>query len=81
MQAAKENEELMVKRANQETARNLEALKKIFIEADEDGSGTMDVDEFVDVLEKRETIEQFMMLDLPHDDPAGLLEEANDQVN
>merc|ERR1719313_451243 len=79
IQAAKENEELMVKRANQETARNLEALKKIFIEADEDGSGTMDVDEFVDVLEKRETIEQFMMLDLPHDDPAGLFEMLDEE--
>ena len=40
-------------------------VESLFREADEDGSGTMELEEFVDVLQKPETIQQFITLDLP----------------
>merc|ERR1719379_2318008 len=78
--SAKQNEELMLRRANKETQRHLETLRRIFEDADEDGSGTMELDEFIAVLQKPETISSFVVLDLPYDDPEGLfmiLDEQN----
>ena len=55
LNAAKQNEDLIRKREEAKTSRHLEVMKEIFEAADEDQSGTMDRDEFLELMEKEET--------------------------
>lgn len=70
--AARSNESRM--RAKEETAKKkeLEGLKEIFELADEDGSGELDVNEFLAALEDEEILWKMRSLDLPIDDAARL---------
>ena len=79
LNAAKQNDEVIRQRLEAKTARHLEVMKDIFEAADEDESGTMDRDEFKNLMEKDETKTQFQLLDLPWGDAEilfDLLDEA-----
>jgi len=65
LQAAAQNEEKINKRRANEAQKNLEALREIFEEADEDGSGTVDKEEFRNIIKKPEVEAQFRQLELP----------------
>merc|ERR1719353_1507954 len=74
LQAAKNNEEKMAARSEKKTQKNLELLRDIFERADTDGGGTVDKEEFINILKLPETIKQFEVLEVP----AGEAEELFD---
>merc|ERR1719253_2597459 len=72
LEAAKQNEDKIRKRASAESARTLSALRNIFEEADEDGSGTVDIDEFRNIVKREDVSAKFRMLELPTEEAEEL---------
>merc|ERR1719253_958295 len=72
LEAAKQNEDKIRKRASAESARTLSALRHIFEEADADGSGTVDIEEFRDIVKREDVQAKFRMLELPTEEAEEL---------
>jgi len=70
--AARSNESRVKAREERSQRAELEGLKEIFTLADEDGSGELDVKEFLAALEDEEILWRMRQLDLPIDDAARL---------
>jgi len=63
--AAANNEEKIKKQQEKDRARTLEYLREIFEMADEDRSGTLELEEFQSALEDPEVLKKLRMVDLP----------------
>merc|ERR1719253_671448 len=72
LEAAKQNEDKIKKRRENESQRTLFALRGIFEEADADGSGTLDIDEFRDIVKQEDVAAKFRMLELPTEEAEEL---------
>lgn len=63
--AAANNEEKIKRQQEKDRARTLEYLREIFELADEDKSGTLELEEFRNALEDPEVLKKLRMVDLP----------------
>lgn len=72
LNAARSNENRMRAREERERKGELDTLKEIFIMADEDGSGELDIAEFMNCIKDDDILVRFRQLDLPIDDAARL---------
>jgi voltage-gated sodium channel len=70
--AARSNENRVAAKEARNQRAELDGLKEIFVLADEDGSGELDVHEFLAALENEEILWRMRQLDLPIDDAARL---------
>ena len=68
LNAAKANDDLQQRRVAAKTQQHLQVMRDIFEAADEDGGGTVDRDEFRNLMAKEETKQQFALLELPFGD-------------
>jgi len=70
--AARNNDNKVRAKEERQKRAELDGLKEIFLLADEDGSGELDVNEFLDALKDDEILWKMRSLDLPIDDAARL---------
>merc|ERR1719456_1218312 len=70
--AARSNDNKVRAKEERQKRAELDGLKEIFLLADEDGSGELDVNEFLDALKDDEILWKMRSLDLPIDDAARL---------
>jgi len=68
-QMGKQNEEQKKKQQEANTTKVVANLRKILQEADEDGSGSLSLEEFQDALADPEINQQLRLIDFPVDDP------------
>jgi voltage-gated sodium channel len=68
MACAKENEEKMQQLQDSEQTRVLESLKAIFEASDTNGDGTLDREEFINGMKKKEVKERLATIDIPIQD-------------
>eukprot|EP00931_Biecheleriopsis_adriatica_P077305 TRINITY_DN50894_c0_g1_i1.p1 TRINITY_DN50894_c0_g1~~TRINITY_DN50894_c0_g1_i1.p1 ORF type:complete len:594 (-),score=129.46 TRINITY_DN50894_c0_g1_i1:213-1853(-) len=72
LNVAQQNQELQEKRAMRRLLKDLETLRVVFDEADEDGSGTLELEEFEAIMKKESVKAMLARMELPTDDPAVL---------
>merc|ERR1712072_1393284 len=70
--AAANNEEKIKKQQERDRARTLEYLREIFEMADEDKSGTLELEEFQRSLEDPEVLKKLRLVDLPVEEAQAL---------
>eukprot|EP00400_MALV-I_sp_L67-5_P000020 gene20-395_t len=70
--AARNNEEKIRKQQDRESARVLNHLRDIFEMADEDGSGTLTIEEFHEALRNPDVVNKLKLIDLPVSDAEEL---------
>jgi len=74
LNAAKQNQELQEKRMQKQMRAELETLKVVFEEADVDGSGTVELEEFVDILKVSSVSDTLKRMEIPLEEPGVLFE-------
>jgi hypothetical protein len=77
--AAAQNEDKIKARKQKQMSKVLGQLRDIFLEADQDGSGTIDKEEFLEIAQRPDAIEQFKALELPIESEAGELFDILDE--
>jgi voltage-gated sodium channel len=74
MSSAKMNEEKVSKETEKAHAKVVESLKNIFLDADLDGSGDLDLDELNKALQQQHVVERLKFLQIDHKDLRNLFE-------
>lgn len=74
LNAAKQNQELQERRLQRQLRQELESIRRLFEEADSDGSGTLERSEFVDILSDPTVQQTLTRMEVPVEDPGMLFE-------
>eukprot|EP00930_Biecheleria_cincta_P032745 TRINITY_DN22705_c0_g1_i1.p1 TRINITY_DN22705_c0_g1~~TRINITY_DN22705_c0_g1_i1.p1 ORF type:complete len:547 (+),score=112.88 TRINITY_DN22705_c0_g1_i1:231-1871(+) len=74
LNAAKQNQDLQDKRAQKQLRHDLEALRIVFEEADVDGSGTLEIEEFEEICKIADVKRMMQRMEIPMSDPSMLFE-------
>eukprot|EP00931_Biecheleriopsis_adriatica_P098013 TRINITY_DN7190_c0_g2_i2.p1 TRINITY_DN7190_c0_g2~~TRINITY_DN7190_c0_g2_i2.p1 ORF type:complete len:532 (-),score=118.65 TRINITY_DN7190_c0_g2_i2:92-1687(-) len=74
LNVASQNLDLQKKRMQRQLLRDLEILKSLFEAADTDGSGTLDKEEFIEIIAVPEVRNTLQRMEVPVDDPETLFE-------
>lgn len=74
LNAAKQNQDLQEKRAQKQLRKDLQALKIVFEEADSDGSGTLELEEFEEICKIEDVKRMLQRMEIPMEDPPMLFE-------
>ncbi|CAK8994804.1 Cation channel sperm-associated protein 1 (CatSper1) [Durusdinium trenchii] len=81
LNAAKQNQELQERRMQRQLRQELESIRRLFEEADADGSGTLEKTEFIDILNDPVVQATLTRMEIPIDDPGALFEILDPQGN
>lgn len=74
LNAAKQNQELQERRMQRQLRQELESIRRLFEEADSDGSGTLERSEFIDILSDPLVQQTLTRMEVPVEDPGMLFE-------
>ncbi|CAE7591547.1 Scn10a [Symbiodinium pilosum] len=74
LNAAKQNMELQERRLQRQLRQELESIRILFEDADADGSGTLEKDEFIQILVDEAVKNTLTRMEVPVDDPGTLFE-------
>lgn len=74
LNAAKQNQELQERRMQRQLRQELESIRRLFEEADADGSGTLERSEFVEILSDPTVQQTLTRMEVPVEDPGMLFE-------
>lgn len=74
LNAAKQNQDLQEKRAQKQLRKDLQALKIVFEEADSDGSGTLELEEFEEICKVDDVKGMLQRMEIPIEDPSMLFD-------
>ncbi|CAJ1438420.1 unnamed protein product [Effrenium voratum] len=72
LNAAKQNQELQERRMQRQLRQELESIRRLFEEADADGSGTLEQAEFVAILSDGVVQQTLTRMEIPIEDPGTL---------
>ena len=85
LNAAKQNQELQERRLQRQLRQELESIRRLFEEADSDGSGTLERGEFVDILHDPVVQQTLIRMEIPIEDPSTLFDildpQGTDSIN
>eukprot|EP00434_Breviolum_minutum_P034140 symbB.v1.2.030206.t1/scaffold3381.1/size58006/1 len=85
LNAAKQNQELQERRLQRQLRQELESIRRLFEEADSDGSGTLERGEFVDILHDPVVQQTLTRMEIPIEDPSTLFDildpQGTDSIN
>mmetsp|Transcript_33072 Transcript_33072/g.76423 ORF Transcript_33072/g.76423 Transcript_33072/m.76423 type:complete len:606 (-) Transcript_33072:115-1932(-) len=74
LNAAKQNADLQERRLQRQLRQELESIRILFEDADSDGSGTLEVEEFVEILADETIQHTLTRMEIPVEDPRTLFE-------